>query len=349
MQRLKRLLFSNNLSGGLQPDLMSGADGVLFLDGTSATISAGDLKRYDSIAIINNGTLYVAGASTYGLDVNDGSGVTVIGCKGSCTITSGGQIIATENGLRNTDTPAFGATIVRASLPFDCVYGSSIAYNVTCGLGGEGGDNAYAYGQGFDSDGWGHGGGGAGYGSGGMTYNDVGWGQSGYGADSGTNEFGGFSVGPYYNGFGVNGNVGGGGEVGTGISFGAGGSGGTRGISGGCVYIQIGGSAYIDNGSGPAINVSGSQGGYGGDGGPADTTDSVAVGGGGGGGGGGGTIIIRYKVGVVNLSSLYVYPGNGGGYGNGGNAGPAAPIQYPGSTGGNGMSGSGGLIDVATY
>jgi hypothetical protein len=327
---------------------MSGADGPLSINGTTVYINAGDTKRYSSISIINGGSLYVRGFNELGPETNPGTQPVLIGCSGNCTINTGGTIAAVDNGLLNTDQPGYGATYTKTPVPFDCVYGP-VSYSVFGGEGGAGGNNV-GYGGGNDTDSfWGHGGGGAGYGNGANTFDDVGWGQSGQGADSGTNEFGGSSVGPYYNGYSAMGQTGGGGETSGQDSYGAGGSGGVRGVSGGCIYLQVGGTISV---SGVVLLAHGNTGGDGGTGGVAQTDlPNFSIGGGGGGagtGGCGGTIIVRYKSGSITSANCDVTAGATGSGGLGG-AATGGLGNAPGDPGGTASASSDGLVDIATY
>jgi hypothetical protein len=332
-------------------DLMSGADGALSINATAAYINAGDIKRYSSISIINGGALIIRGY-TYG--VNNGELPTLIGCSGNCTIQAGSSIKATDNA---GDPDEFYGDFDYSApvIPFDCVV-SPVSYTRFGGVGGQGGETSgYGTIPGSDVE-WGsgpyptgNGGGGAGYTDGGNTSDANEWGDAGAGGDSTASSGTG---GPYHpvDGFSSNGFVGYGGEVGTGISVGGGGSGALRGISGGAIYIQIGGTASIPANS---INVFGAEGGIGGDGGIASTGDDVSLGGGGGGGGAGGSggyVWIRYKSGTVNASAVVLTGGVGGAGGLGGWADPLSPFGYadglPGNSGSNGVDGT---SDIATY
>lgn len=330
-------------------DLMSGADGALSINGTAVYINAGDIKRYSSISIINGGALIIRG---YDYDVNNGEIPTLIGCAGNCTIASGGQISATGN----AGDPAefYGDFDYSAPvIPFDCVV-SPVSYTRFGGYGGAGGESGgWGTIYGIDET-WlgyptGNGGGGAGYTDGGSTSDGNPWGDAGYGGDSSISSGIG---GPYHpvDGFGSNGFIGYGGEVGSGTSVGGGGSGALRGLSGGAIYIQIGGTASIAANS---FLVYGMDAGGGGDGGAASTPDADSYGGGGGGGGKGGSggfVWIRYKSGTVNVAAVNYVGGVGGVGGLGGVADPSSPFGYadgfPGETGADGDPGG---ESIATY
>jgi hypothetical protein len=327
-------------------DLMSGADGALSIDGTTVNIDAGDIKRYSSISIINSGILNIRGFSVYG-SANTGYLPTIIGCSGNCTINTGGKIQAIDNaGLAADyyDTETYSAPVVPSDSAVNPIsYSRSGTYG---GDGGETGGYGTIPGTGAATTPYtGHGGGGAGSTDGGNATLTDDWGTSGAGGDS----INGYPAGstPEFSGFGVSGSTGFGGEVGNGVSVGGGASGGVRGISGGAIYLQIGGTASIDAST---IFANGSAGGDGGIGGPASTTDDSSFGGGGGGGGAGGSggyVWIRYKTGTVSGTAINITGGAGGFGGLGGIATGPSPLDgIVGSDGGNGSSGG---SSVATY
>lgn len=344
----RRVLHFKEISSGA--DLMSGSDGALSLNGTTAYIDAGNIKRYSSISIINNGKLVVRGYSVYQA-TNPGYLPTLIGCQNNCTINTGGQIIAIDNA--GDDLSFYGdATYSAPVIPSDCAV-PSISYTRYGSFGGNGGETGgFGTNAGYDEV-WppyfnptGHGGGGAGFTDGGITQNDYAWGSSGAGAASG-NQPAVDGLYPNISGFGASGTAGLGGEVATGDSVGGGGAGGLRGISGGCVYLQIGGVASV---AASSIDLRGSPGGNGGAGGLGYTLAGTAIGGGGGGagaGGSGGTGIIRYKSGTVSGSAV-LYTGAAGGIGGAG--GPDLTLMgqdgYPGQ---DGNMGSDGGSDIAVY
>jgi hypothetical protein len=332
------------------PDLMSGADGALVLNNQFLAIDAGSIKRYSSVSITNGSQLFIAGAGTYQLDVNDGHLPTLIGCKGNFTIDATSNVTAVENGRGQFDGNQ-DATYMAAFTPHDSAM-NPVQYVSYGGYGGEGGSNANISGPGYDNFPYGHGGGGAGGlppftpENGGDTYEDVGWGQSGVGGIGTAGAQGGNTVGPYYNGFGASGGDGWGGETYGQDSYGAGGGGGSRGASGGAVYIQVGGVISCPVGQ-VVFYADGSGGGAGGSGGVADTLGSpyyaFAGGGGGGGcGGSGGAYIIRYKSGTVSSANASVA---GAGGGTGGNIQSPYNANY-GTGGGTGLDGT---VDIATY
>lgn len=333
-----------NFSGGRAPDLMSGADGPLSLNGTVAFVAAGAIKRYSSISIINNGELVIQGFTTYGTS-NPGYAPTLIGCLGNCTINTGGKIYVTDN-AGDIANYYEDANYSAATIPFDCVV-NPITYTRFGGFGGMGGETGgWGTWGGSDYQPTGHGGGGSGLSNGGDTDISYDWGASGYGSDSGTQGF----VGPTYPvgyDFGSAGIAGLGGEVGSGQSVGGGGSGGLRGLSGGALLLQIGGTANIATGS---IICDGSPGGAGGNGGVADSLDDGSYGGGPGGGGCGGSggyCWIRYKTGTVSATAVSYNGGSGGLAGAVGVAtGPAPSDGFPGQDGAPGTSGG---SDIATY
>lgn len=331
-------------------DLLSGANGSLSLNATTATINAGDIKRYSSISLTNSAILYVLGYNTYGA-ANPGHLPTIIGCAGNCTIDATSQITAagTNAGLAADfygDTEYSAATI-----PFDAAL-NPISYYRMGGYGGYGGEtggfttlpgNDLTYGASGAPTG--HGGGGSGYVDGGNTTDDQPWGTSGYGADSIASGSPTPYAYPAANGFGGEGSPGAGGETGTGISVGGGGAGGLRGLSGGAIFLQVAGTANITG----TIDVSGTNGGPGGGGGLADTSDSEAYGGGGGGGGAGGSggyVWIYYKTGTVTPT----INANGGTGGHGGAEGIAyGPFAVNGYAGSAGVDGLAGGSIIAAY
>lgn len=332
-------------------DLMSGADGALTIVGTAVYIDAGSIKRYSSISITSGGVLIIRG---YAYGVNNGELPTLIGCSGNCTIQAGSSIEATDNA---GDPDEFYGDFDYSApvIPFDCIV-SPLSYTRFGGYGGAGGETG-GIGTLIGSDvefgagpyPTGNGGGGAGETDGGNTSDSDPWGAAGWGGDSTIASGVG---GPYHpvDGFGSNGFIGYGGEIASGRSVGGGGSGALRGISGGCIYLQIGGTASIPANS---INVFGGDGGIGGDGGGASTGDADAYGGGGGGGGKGGSggfVWIRYKTGTVNASAVNYSGGVGGVGGIGGIADPSSPFGYadgfPGETGADGDPGG---ESIATY
>lgn len=331
-------------------DLLSGADGALSLNGTTAYIDAGDIKRYSSISIINSGQLVIRGYSYYGT-ANPGHLPTLIGCQGNCTINTAGQIIAQDN--IGPATYFYGDKNIPAStVPFDAAI-ASIAYDRMGGYGGNGGETGgygtipgYDTGYGPDGAPTGHGGGGAGANDGSVCSDGFDWGVSGTGADSTTQTAPSGMV-AIIDGFSVNGADGLGGEVGSGVSVGGGGGGGTRAYSGGAVFLQIGGVATIDTGS---IALMGSDGGQGGMGGQSDSPDDASYAGGGGGGGYGGSGgygWIYYKSGSVAADAVWVSGGIGGAGGASGIAyGPYPVGGYPGDGGGVGVDGG---FTIATY
>lgn len=327
---------------------MSGADGALSLNGTTAFIDAGDIKRYSSISIINSGELIIRGWSYYGTS-NPGHLPTLIGCRGNCTINTAGKIYVTDN-AGDPVNYFEDANYSAATIPFDCVV-SPITYTRFGGFGGAGGETGgWGTWGGFDGGVvvTGHGGGGSGLYNGGDVEISYDWGASGYGSDGSAGAGAASTVVPEFDGFGASGFIGTGGEVASGIGVAGGGSGGLRGLSGGALYLQIGGTANIDSGT---IVCDGSPGGNGGDGGAAYSPDDAAYGGGpggGGAGGGGGYCWIRYKTGTVSLTAVSANGGAGGLTGAVGSGG-AGPFPSDGFPAQDGTSGVAGGSDIATY
>lgn len=335
-------------------DLESGVDGPLSINGGVAFIDAGDIKRYSSMLIINSGELVVRGWTTYGI-LNPGNIPTLIGCQGNCTINTGGKITAVDNAGDEIDFYGdvdYSAPVV----PFDAVV-NPITYTRFGSFGGAGGETGGAgtfpgadsaiFGPGMNPTG--HGGGGAGSTDGRNTTDVHDWGDSGDGGNS-TAGLGPTGIWPALSNFSSAGVSAYGGEVGVGDSIGDGGSGGLRALSGGAIYLQIGGTANIDANS---IDVTGSTGGNGGNGGYASTPVGSSIGGGGAGagaGGSGGYGWIRYSNGTVNASAVNYSGGLGGTGGLGGIADPLSPFGaadgFPGSDGGVGSDGG---SSIATY
>jgi hypothetical protein len=328
------------------PDLLSGADGALSLNGTTAYIDAGDIKRYSSMSIINNGQLIVRGYSL-GFYVNNGSSPTAIGCSGNCTINTGGKIVVKENALEPDDFG--GPHTFNLSLPWDSAVATA-SYSITQNLGGYGGETNGGGGiGGSDYATTGHGSGAGALNNGGNADTIEDWGVSGYGGDGTAAGLGGGGSWPVSSGFSFTGEFGTGGETGSGISVGGGGAGGGRGAHGGCLYLQVEGTLSVN---GVVIDASGSNGGVGGEGGAADTPDDFSFGGGSGGGGAGGSggkVIVRYKLGAFVSGNCNVAAGVGGVAGNPGigiDNGFGAADGLPGGSGSNGNAGS---TDIATY
>ena len=344
-------------SVGQQADLMSGADGNLTLASGNYYWNAGDIKRFDNVSIASGVTIYIRGWVTYGL-ANTGVAPILIGVKGNCTISTGAQFIITDNagvvGDYYGDQEYFYDSVAGQPVPFDCAAGNFSYYRMG-NWGGYGGETAgWGTVGGSDADlgsgPTGHGGGGGGYDNGGTCNNSSGYfGVSGEGGPPGNaTSFPTPGIDASDLGFGHGGNNGVGGEVGTGFSIGAGGSGGTRGLSGGCLYLQIAGTANIGSNVFWAVGQSGGDGGAGG---AADSGDDTGAAGGGGGGGGaggsGGTIIIRYKTGTIDPACAEV-GGTAGGFGGiGGSTEGTGPEPW--QAGGDGTAGYSGTVDIATY
>jgi hypothetical protein len=330
---------------------MSGSDGNLVMSSGTLYIDAGSIKRYNSVTLSGTAQVVIRGWSTFGTS-NPGHIPTLIGCKGNFSMSGSAAIYVMDNAGAAGD--AFGDQTYSFSqahtVPWDFAYGLDIGYIRYGGYGGCGGETgSWGTYPGCDGDygpgPTGHGGGGAGYDDGGYANNDSNYGYSGYGGASGTTY-------PTVTngvtpGFGAGGITGYGGEVPSGISVGGGGSGGVRGLSGGCLYIQIGGVATIPANS---IYANGSDGGYGGDGGPGFSLDNASIGGGGGGGGaagGGGFIAIRYKSGTVDPSCASAWQGSTGAGGVGGLNG--VDPNYSFQEGQYGSTNYDGAVDIATY
>ncbi len=333
-------------SGPPPADLLSGADGALSLNGTTDYIDAGDVKRYSSISIINNGELVIRGYSL-GFYTNDGTSPTAIGCAGNCTINTGGKITVKQNALALDDFG--GPHTYSLSLPADAAIPTA-SFSITQNAGGYGGESNGGGGiGGFDYANTGHGSGAGGVTNGANADTIDPWGVSGAGGDGTAYGLGGGGLNVLGSGFSMNGLDGTGGETSGENSYGGGGSGGTRGASGGCVYLQVAGTLSV---SGVVIDASGSNGGDGGIGGAASSDGYYASGGGGGGGGAGGSggkVIVRYKLGSFASGNCNVAGGTGGAGGapgEGFDTGGGASFGYNGNTGDNGNAGS---TDIATY
>jgi hypothetical protein len=338
---MRRFLSSPGFGSG--PDLMSGADGALVVNGVFSSINAGDIKRYSSISIINNGVLQILGAQTLGLGVNNGTTPTIIGCSGNCTINTGGAIEIVENAASTENGAAGGVTFSAPVVPFDSVV-NPIEYYAEYMYGGGGGEGHLFGGNDYVPTGGGGGGGSSS--EGGNSYTSF-WGYAGSGSDGSYAGVGGVGFSPA-DGFSANGTNGIGGEGPTGVSDGGGGGGGVRAISGGMLYLQVAGTLTV---SGTVIYAQGGTGGNGGNGGISDSGDDDSYGGGGGGGGAGGNggcITVRYKSGAFAAGNVFVVGGNGG---IGGTGGIASGSFYTrdGLDGGSGVSGTNGVIDIATY
>jgi hypothetical protein len=325
----------------LPPDLMSGADGALVINGGGVDISAGEIKRYSSISITNSGRLYIRGAAYYFFS-NDGTIPTLIGCSGNCTINTGGKIIATDNAANTENGNYGGSTFTAPTVPFDAVV-TPIEYTTSYSYGGGGGSS---YSSGGVDNSYGCGGGGAGLDDGNSSYGAF-WGTAGSGGNGTAAGGGGIGFAPY-DGFGLMGTDGLGGETVTGLSVGGGAGGGARGASGSMVYIQVGGTISV---SGVVIDTSGGNGGAGGAGGLGSSPDDDSYGGGGGGGGAGGhggNVTIRYKSGSITSSNVTVLGGIGALGGQGG-SGLGGFGGFDGVAGTNGDNGVTGTIDIASY
>ena len=344
---MQQFPFSFWKSGVVAPDLMSGADGALSINGTTVNIDAGDIKRYTSVSIINNGVLFVRGTSL-GIATNAGTTPTIIGVSGNLTINTGGKIQLTQNSGMS-EFGYIGVTFSAPTVPFDSAV-NPISYTFSGIFGGEGCPNGDgSAGGGFDNVTAGCGGGGGGdidqYGGGAEAYD---WGKAGNGGN-GTGSGDGGVGSAASNGFSLDGTVGLGGEVGTGTSYGGGGGGGVRSLSGGCLYLQVAGTVSV---SGTVIDIRGGNagseaGGAGGGGGYADSPDSPAYGGGGGGGGAGGNggkVIIRYISGSITSANVLLDAGIGGLGGVGGTG-----TTNNGQDGQAGSDGNVGTVDIATY
>lgn len=325
------------------PDLMSGADGDLTINGTASYVTAGSIKRYNNLTIINGGALvitgfYHTGGGSGSYPTNDGRLPTIIGVAGTCTIDSTSSIDATDNAGKE-DHYYEDQTYTATTVPYDCAVAvvSYVRYGGIGGAGGESGGSGAIFG--YDLYPTGHGGGGAGATDGGETSDAFPWGQAGYGGASGTYGItNGYS--PYDYGFSVNGAIGVGGEVISGPSFGGGGAGGVRGLSGGAVLLQVNVAAITG-----VINIFGADAGNGGNGGVANSGDDESYGGGPGGGGAGGSggyFWGRYKSGTFTPSI-----NDSGGLG--GLAGTPGSASNPGYDGTPGADGETGGYSIATY
>lgn len=322
----------------------TGTDGPLSINGTNINLPAGSIKNYSSISIINNGTLTI----TNSLPSNVGCIPTIIGCSGNLTINTGGKIIGrSAAGATQMSAPYTNQTFTNTVPAGGAI--SSVSFDYFFKPGGAGGDASS--GSGGAALVYGHGGGGAGDGNGGNSV-AVGtpsteWGKSGDGAPD--NQFGNSAFGTpaYPSSFGAMGSPGEAQEGTGGITIAGGGAGGTRGLGGNCLYLQVAGVVSV---SGVVINLFGGFGGDGGNGGTAiDFTGSAAGGGGGGGGSGGngGKFICRYKSGSITGANVSVVAGAAG---NGGPGGVGEGIVP--STGNDGIAGTGGdngTTDIATY
>lgn len=282
-----------------------GTDGALSINGTVTTLLAGSIKDYSSISIINGGELQIINSLGTG---NGGNVPTIIGCKGNATINTGGKITANQNALpANTSAPT--AYFYSENSPSGAAV-TPITYTTNLRSGGEGGASGGGMGGGA-SIAYGHGGGGGGNAAGGEPVDDSLWGISGRGgADSSA-----VSANPitaFPSSFSTNGNDGSG--VTDPAATGGGGSGGTRGLAGGCFYLQVAGTLTV---SGVVFEAKGAAGGAGGNGG--DSSAGFGAGGGAGApGGDGGKIYIRYKAGTASAANCDVTGGTGGGQGAGG-------------------------------
>lgn len=325
--------------GGGSPLFPNGNDGALVINGTTVKILAGSVKQYSSISIINNGILQICNSADisgnpYDVNVNSGVQPTIIGCKGNCTINTGGKIIAVTNA--SGPYSKTGGTVYSKTAPAGSVVPvvSFTNYIVQGGNGGGFNGSPGAYGDLF---GFGCGGG-SDNGAGGNTYGGYNgrFGESG----SGSNGFHSSGGAPLYGslqGFGISGNDGSSEGV---KPSGGGGSGGTRAYNGGCIYLQVNGTLSV---SGTVIYVSGGNGGSGGSGSYGYYTGGSGAGG--GGGGSGGKLIVRYHAGAfsgpANASTGSGNGGNGGYQGYGPDPGP-----YDGSSGSPGNVGS---YNIATF
>lgn len=308
--------------------LVDGSDGNLVINnGQVIPITAGQVKRYNSVTINTGGTLQI-----------NGTGITELGVRNDMIIN--GSIVFQEDFVA---TPAIGASA------FD---GKEFGFNLEQqqgGAGGTGQTSLSAGGSGGGGSGGGTGGatgiggGGGGQGSatssgkpGGNGGTDGGNGQDasdavigvgGQGGSGGGTGAGGPGGGPN-GGSGASGGGGGGGaSVGSTASGGAGG--GYRGKHGGRLHIYCEGQVQ---GTG-AINLNGQVGFNGG---------SAAPGGGGGGGGGaggnGGQVFLRHRTGFSGVSIQNALA-------NGGTLGTSSA----GSPGVNGRAGLAGVSEIMSF
>lgn len=312
-----------------------GTDGDLVLDGETLQILAGSVADYNSITIINGGTLEIV--NDLGSQ-NGGEIPTIIGCKHDCTLITGGAIRAVQMAQARFVADAGTYTYSKTPLPSG-IKKTPISFDTILHLGGAGFGSTTFYGHGVGGEGGGLGG------AGDVSVGE-GWGMSGAGGEGsqggpnpGTDAASG--------GFGVNGHKG---EdcVGPGTQNGGGGAGATRGYGGGCFYLQVNGTLTV---SGVCLLAYGSNGGNGGDGGIAGASAGDAFGGTGGGGGAGsdgGKIIVRYHLGSCNSSNCDVH---GGIAGTGGAAGTASGgiMNSDGGPGNPGEDGIDGSTDIASF
>lgn len=327
----------------------SGADGALSIDGTVVTLLAGSTKDYSSISIINSGELRIINDLTIS---NGGETPTIIGCSGNCTINTGGKITANRNAFA-INTPDQFPTTHTYSLAAPS--GSQVAtpsFTTFFAAGGTGGVNGY-FGP-DPADIYGHGGGGCGWGAAYSPQDDSLWGIAGGGTADSVSGLDTDVITAYPTHFGETGAAGTGVNVNENIStvFGGGGSGGTRGLAGGCFYLQVAGTISV---SGVVFEATGQDGGDGGDGGDAHNAGLTEVIGGGGGGGGaggnGGKIIIRYHAGSSSSANCAITCGSPGLGGIGGTAtSDFDPGQaQDGSDGDAASVASDGSTDIASY
>lgn len=327
-----------------------GTDGDLVINNTVVNITSGSTKDYNSITITNNGQLRIVN----NLAASNGGNVpTIIGCKGDCTINTGGTIVANMNALP-INTGIVDNYTYSNTAPAGAVI-SNVSYMTSLGEGGQGGIDGSLTHPGATSDGWGHGGGGGGDEDGFPPTSDSNrWGSSGGGgASSDGSGVGAAGISAYSTGFSQTGNAG---EYSAEVNvlnqaIGGGGSGGTRGLNGGCFYLQVAGTLSV---SGVVFEAKGAAGGVGGIGGDSETMVAAgeAYGGGGGGGGSGGSggkIYIRYKLGSASAANCNVTGGAGGVGGAGGTWFTAPEGGADGSSGGTGSAGNNGTTDIASY
>lgn len=322
----------------------TGADGALSINGTNVNLAAGSIKDYSSISIINNGTLTLINS----LPSNVGTIPTIIGCSGNLTINTGGKIIGRcAVGAAQMSAPYTNQTFTNTVPAGGAV--SSVSFDYFFKPGGAGGAAAISFGGAAAV--YGHGGGGAGDGDGGPS-EAVGaptteWGKSGNGAPDNQNETPQIGISAYPNVFGNSGTQGESVEGNGGVTIGGGGAGGTRGMGGNCLYLQVAGTVSV---SGVVISLFGGFGGDGGNGGLSfDPTGFAYAGGGGGGGAGGngGKFICRYKSGSITGANVSVVAGAAGSGGPGGVGEGAIPTN--GDDGIAGTDGDNGTTDIATY
>lgn len=301
----------------------TGADGALSLNATSLTLPMGSVKNYSSISIINGG--YLA--------IDPGTGWTVIGCSGNCTINTGGIIDLRSN-------QQIGPATETKTAPD----GTSLSYTYPTNLGGDGGPSWSGNGG---AGGTKQGGGGGSVGTG----SDASGSTSGKGGDGSGDEEGGGAGGAtsdaFIDGFGAFGNNGTSGSGTSGVSGGGAGSGGVGGKNGANLYLKVAGTLTV---SGAVILSDGGGGGDGGAGATGSDPTGFGIGGGGGGGGAGGAggkVVVKYHAGSITSGNISVTGGVGGGAGPGAAGSPLSPID--GANGADGALGSDGIVTITTF